>query len=108
MWHTWNCIFGWPVQGIWHPSYDGTDINYVDRSKEPTEEGYHLVAVADDFGKVKVYRYPCTEETAEPVELKGHSSHVTRVKFTRNDRHLISAGGNDACVFQWKVSIKGE
>lgn len=31
-WATWTCILGWPVQGIWPPEVDGSDINAVDRS----------------------------------------------------------------------------
>lgn len=26
-WATWTCTLGWPVQGIWEPGFDGTDIN---------------------------------------------------------------------------------
>jgi hypothetical protein len=31
-WHTWTCILGWPVIGIWPPGADGSDINAVGRS----------------------------------------------------------------------------
>jgi len=48
-WHTWSCILGWPVQGIWPPGADGSDINGVDRSHAPHSDGYFLVATADDF-----------------------------------------------------------
>ena len=30
-WYTWTTILGWPVQGIWEPTMDGSDINAVDR-----------------------------------------------------------------------------
>ena len=29
-------------------------------------------------------------------------SHVMNVRFLCNDTHLISVGGNDAAVFQWR------
>ena len=29
-WDTFTCTLGWPVQGIWPPGSDGTDINAVD------------------------------------------------------------------------------
>jgi len=54
---------------------------------------------------VKVYRYPCTEEGAEAIVCRGHSSHVTKVAFNTKDTHLISVGGNDCCVMQWKVAL---
>jgi microtubule-associated protein-like 6 len=33
-WHTWSCILGWPVQGIFQSGWDGSDVNMVDRSNE--------------------------------------------------------------------------
>ena len=33
-WDTWSCILGWPVQGIFQPGWDGSDVNMVDRSHE--------------------------------------------------------------------------
>lgn len=53
-WHTWTCTLGWPVQGIWRPGMDGSDINAVARSHSG-----HLLAMSDDFGKVNLFRYPC-------------------------------------------------
>lgn len=84
-WATWTLILGWPVQGIWPPGVDGTDINGVDRSRLPHPDGYHLVATADDFSKVKVFRYPSVREDSGCIEGRGHSSHVTQVKFGRED-----------------------
>ena len=33
---------------------------------------------------------------------KGHSSHVTNVRFTLDGNYLISVGGHDKSIFQWK------
>lgn len=33
----------------------------------------------------------------------GHGSHVTNVRFTHDDGHLVSLGGKDTGVFQWRV-----
>lgn len=99
MWATWTLPLGWPVQGIWPPGADGSDINAVCRSNQPHPDGYHLVASADDFSKVKVFRYPSVDES-KAVEGRGHSSHVTQVKFSKDDAYLFSLGGNDTSVFQ--------
>jgi microtubule-associated protein-like 6 len=32
-WHTWSCILGWPVQGVFQSGWDGSDVNMVDRSQ---------------------------------------------------------------------------
>jgi microtubule-associated protein-like 6 len=97
-WHTWTCTLGWPVQGIWPPCSDGTDINAVHRN-----HAGHLLATADDFGKVKVFRYPCVSKSSEYTELSGHSSHVTNVRWMMGDGMLVSTGGNDKSVMLWKV-----
>ena len=65
--------------------------------------GCHILAAVDDFGKLRLLRYPCTEEKSKAVEGRGHSSHVTNVKFSLDDRFVITTGGNDQCVFQWKL-----
>jgi len=56
--HTWTCLFGFPVQGIW-PGVDYTDVNSTCRSNSRT-----ILATADDFGKVKLFKYPCVVEKA--------------------------------------------
>ncbi|KAK1947173.1 echinoderm microtubule-associated protein [Phytophthora citrophthora] len=28
-WHSWTCVLGWPVQGIWSPCSNGININAV-------------------------------------------------------------------------------
>lgn len=104
MWSSWTLPLGWPVQGIWLPGMDGSDINAVDRSNQPVKDGYQLLATADDLSKVKVFRYPSSEDQSEFTTGKGHSSHVTAVKFSKDDQFLFSAGGNDTCIFQWKVN----
>lgn len=37
----------------------------------------------------------------------GHSAHVTNVRFSHDQRHLISVGGADHAVFQWDF-LSGE
>ena len=75
----------------------------VDRSHQQGPAGYPLLATADDFSKVKVFRYPCIQKGSESVVGKGHSSHVTNVRFSNNDEMIFSTGGEDNCVFQWKL-----
>jgi len=96
-WSTWSCVLGWPVQGVWPQETDGTEINSVDRSHDGS-----VLATSDNFGRVKLYRYPAVSEGAADTCYRGHSSHVTNVRWLVGDTHLISTGGSDRCVFQWK------
>lgn len=97
-WHTWTCVLGWPVQGIWPPCSDGTDVNAVDRNAKRD-----LLVTSDDFGLVKLYRYPCVAKHASALEHRGHSSHVTNVRWSAGDAYVVSVGGNDRCVMEWRV-----
>jgi microtubule-associated protein-like 6 len=101
-WQTFSTPLSWATNGIWPTSADYSEINSVDRSAWSHPDNYQLLAAGDDHSKVKVYRYPCTEDFSKSVEGKGHSSHVTQVKFSQQNGYLFSAGGNDGCVFQWR------
>ncbi|OQS03517.1 microtubule-associated protein, partial [Thraustotheca clavata] len=96
-WGTWTCPLGWPVQGIWPKDSDGSDVNGVCRSLSGA-----LLATGDDFGKVKIFRYPCAKKHAGFAVLNGHSSHVTNVVWSSKDEYLLSIGGGDRCLFVWK------
>lgn len=84
--------------GIWPEGADGTDVNACARSN-----GRRLVASADDYGKVNLYRYPCPQPYSPKHVYPGHSSHVTNVGFLCDDSRLLSTGGKDTAVMQWEV-----
>ena len=58
-WATYTARLGWHVQGIWPPCADGSDINSVDRSPDGL-----VCASADDFGFVKLFKFPTPVEKA--------------------------------------------
>lgn len=65
---------------------DGTDVNAVDRSIQSFgNKGMKLLASGDDRGKVRILEYPCVEKNSKSVKGNGHSSHVTNVKWMKND-----------------------
>ena len=102
-WNSWTCVLGWPVQGIWPPCASGDDINAVDRDKIGK-----VIVTADDFGKVKLFKYPSPIDKASFKPYVGHSSHVTCVRFSVSNSHVISTGGNDKAIFQWKFNYEDE
>lgn len=97
-WATYTCVLGFHVYGVWPDGSDGTDINSLCRSHNE-----RVVAVADDFCKVHLFQYPCARAKAPSRMYSGHGSHVTSVRFTHDDSFLISLGGKDASIFQWRV-----
>ena len=122
-WESWTLAQGFPVMGIWEDGSDRTDVNAVDRAKSGQDTfdettgavvradqsagfagdldraGY--VVTADDFGKVKLFNYPCVFNDAPYREYKGHASHAMCVRFSCDDRRVFTAGGHDRAVLQF-------
>ncbi|XP_051578111.1 echinoderm microtubule-associated protein-like 1 isoform X7 [Myxocyprinus asiaticus] len=97
-WATFTCTLGFHVFGLWPDGSDGTDINAVCSSNAK-----RLLVTGDDFGKVHLYSFPCSQSRAPNHVYGGHSSHVTNVNFLFDDSHLVSTGGKDMSVMQWRV-----
>jgi len=70
----------------------------TDRSKDGS-----LLVACDDFGKVKLFRYPCPIENSGFGKYTGHSSNVCSVRFTYDSQYVISVGGDELSIFQWRV-----
>ena len=99
-WQTWTCTFGFPVQGIF-PGVDYTDVNTTCRSYSQK-----FIASGEDTQKVCLYKYPCVQTPhANCRSFIGHSSHVTKVKFSVGDNYLFSTGGNDKCAIIWETDF---
>lgn len=102
VWATWSCPFGWPVQGIWTSGSDGSDINAVCRSDDK-----NVVATGDDCGLVKLFQYPSAGTSpAQARTYLAHASHVTSCAFTKNDMFLLTTGGRDQSICQFKYRAK--
>lgn len=96
-WHTWTCALGFPVMGIWPDDSDGTDVNSVARS-----HCGRYVATADDSGYLTLLNFPCVVEDAPGRVNGGHSSHVMCVRWSADDRFVMTAGGRDRALFMWR------
>ncbi|XP_028323615.1 echinoderm microtubule-associated protein-like 4 isoform X2 [Gouania willdenowi] len=100
-WATYTCVLGYHVFGVWPEGSDGTDINALIRS-----HNRKVIALADDFCKVHLFSYPCCTAKAPSHKYGVHSSHVTNVSFLYRDSHLISTGGKDTSILQWRLVEK--
>ena len=63
-WATQYCTLCFEAAGIWPEGADGTDVNASARSYKR-----HLVASADDFGKVNLFRYPAYQPRVSCLSL---------------------------------------
>lgn len=86
------------MQGIYPHGTDSNHINGV--AREPQRK---LIATGDDYGFVNVYRDPCLEDFCTGRSYRGHSEHVLRVEFAADGKYLLSLGGYDQTLIQWRL-----
>nr|XP_035941418.1 echinoderm microtubule-associated protein-like 5 isoform X1 [Halichoerus grypus] len=96
-WASWTCVSGLEVNGIWPKYSDINDINSVDGNYIG-----QVLVTADDYGIIKLFRYPCLRKGAKFKKYIGHSAHITNVRWSHDYQWVISIGGADHSVFQWK------
>merc|ERR1719300_326583 len=77
----------------------GTDLNCCSRSRADIP----LIVSGDDFGVVRLHRYPAIKEEAH-WEFTGHGAFVVGCKFTTDAKRVITVGGGDRAIFQWRVT----
>ena len=51
---------------------------------------------------VKLFRFPSLKKGAKFRKYVGHSSHVTNVRFSKDHSRILSTGGADHAIFQWR------
>ena len=98
VWKTWTSIYGWPVQGIWPGD--------IKESSEPVRgvmrsNRGEVLLVADDAARVRLQRWPSLPGD-KVREYYGHAMHCKDAKFSVNDSSVISIGGGDCTIIQWK------
>jgi echinoderm microtubule-associated protein-like 6 len=96
-WKTFTGVLGKEVTGIWEKYTNKTDINATDVNFKQK-----IIVTGDDFGLVKLFRFPSLKKGAKFRKYVGHSSHVTNVRFTKDHSRVISIGGADHAIFQWR------
>ncbi|TTD32934.1 Echinoderm microtubule-associated protein-like 6 [Bagarius yarrelli] len=96
-WMTWTSVLGPEVNGIWPKYSNVNDINSVDANYSNA-----VLVTGDDFGLVKLFRFPCLKKAAKFKKYIGHSAHVTNVRWSHDLQWVMSTGGADHSVFQWR------
>ena len=61
-WATWTGVLGSEVNGIWPKYTQVNDINATDTSFD-----HQTIVTGDDFGLVKLFRFPCIKKGASCV-----------------------------------------
>jgi len=99
-WATQTCTLGWPVQGIWPPQKDGTECTSCDCNLFRGEDGVAVVT-GDNYGRIRLFRYPCTSAFSASKMYWGSSNPITRIRFASGDAHVLSITGVNKSIMQW-------
>ena len=91
-------VIGPDVEGVFPKYSQQNDVNNLDVN---FEKG--LIGTGDDFGLVKIFRYPAMKQGSKFRKYNGHSAHVTNVLWTSDNMTLLSTGGADHALFQWRL-----
>ena len=102
-WSSVTTPLGWGVKGFWPKNVkQNVDINSCARSLDGNE-----IASLDNYGRLKLWRYPCHSENPGHITYRGHSIKGGKLAWCADDSHLLSVGANDRCIFQWKHQKEG-
>uniref|UniRef100_A0A674J8H8 EMAP like 3 n=1 Tax=Terrapene triunguis TaxID=2587831 RepID=A0A674J8H8_9SAUR len=93
-WASYTCVLGFHVFG------EGWSPRASTRGLGNTLEV--LGGVVFQWQSPPLTPLPCSLLQAPSHVYGGHGSHVTNVRFTNDDSHLVSLGGKDTSIFQWR------
>lgn len=102
-WSSWTTISGEPVAGA-KPSLTSSPDDVSTAHRSPDLE---LLVTGDDFGSVKLFKWPCEGSIAQCKAFFGHTSRIAAVRFAADSEKLASIGLRDRCLFQWRRKRNG-
>ncbi|GMF42944.1 unnamed protein product [Phytophthora fragariaefolia] len=118
-WIKWTCVFGWPTLGIWSEESPNladivavaatgpkTAIQLSETEVTQATSNEDLIAVACR-STVHLLKYPA-HRGAKRKLYKAHSSTIAALGFSFDDAYLVTVGGDDATLMQWKVLHGGD
>lgn len=101
LWATHTCVLSWETEEVSPPYTDGTHVNTVALSSSGT-----FFASGDDWGLLCLHRNPIRNMKHKCHCYRAHSEHVVRVVFAgKSDKYILSAGGYDQTLMQWKKVV---
>ena len=74
-------------------------------AKEGVGDGGRLLAIGDEYQALSLCAFPAPSAGGgdAPPPLLAHAGPLTAVRFSFNDRYVLSGGGEDLCVCVWRL-----
>jgi len=99
VWNSWSCVYNWHTKGAHRTAFKGERIVSL-HAPNPTPT---FVAIGTNYGYVRLNYFPCVTEDAACHRFPAHAGEIAEVRFSFDEKTLLSAGAVDRCVVQWKV-----
>jgi WD40 repeat protein len=99
-WHTHHCKLGWYAKGILKSAGNEHKICSID-----VRQDEKLIAVSSHGSEVKMFHFPCVDETASARITYGHAPLVTKLRFSSDGQRLLTLGGSDQSILQWRLGV---
>ncbi|XP_013415115.1 echinoderm microtubule-associated protein-like 4 isoform X2 [Lingula anatina] len=97
-WGSMQCTLDYTVAGVWKSKQaQEADIMSLD-----VNAATNILVMGDGSGRLSLFRHPCSQDGGFSHTYRAHRC-VYGVKFTADNSHVISVGGRDTCVLQWKI-----
>jgi WD40 repeat protein len=108
-WSKWSVLYGWATPGVWGDDtsnlFDIPHVCTTNDSEYSSDEHEDLISVACR-NTLRVFRFPCFRG-AKYRAYHGHSGNILATCFSYKDNYLVSAGGEDGTIIQWKRKSMG-
>ncbi|DBA02461.1 TPA: hypothetical protein N0F65_008675 [Lagenidium giganteum] len=111
-WSRWTCVLGWAVVGVW--SDDVTSLADIPAmctnatsdalgSEERSDQanGPEEVLVVANRTSLRLFKWPALRG-AKAKTYRAHSTNITSVCFSMNNRYIFTTGGDDGTLLQWR------
>ncbi|KAG1709149.1 Echinoderm microtubule-associated protein-like [Nymphon striatum] len=97
---THSSVMGYSIQGIWNNDHVKGDTINLACARSLNKD---VIAVGDNEGFIRLFRYPCLSHKAAFYEEKQYSSFISALEFLRDDAYMVSIGGVDGAIIKWAV-----
>ena len=112
-WVTWSAATGWPIDGLKFTLADvavplpvtrtaKTSLK-ADGSAPSGTDSPPVLCAGDLSGNLTLTRFPSYKSGRLVRQYNAHSRAVTALCFSSGNELLLSTGGGDSCVLQWKT-----
>lgn len=104
-WKTLTCLESWSTRGIiewkYYSKQDETakNLTSIDKTnKLPQSTVEEMVAIGYDDGYIELCKYPCIGNTKEVFKYRSHFGPMVDVKWSYDNKYLLTAGLFDSTI----------